>query len=297
MLGEIENSMKNAGLIRKNNRMGNIRLARRNNSMGNARLKHRKCGIEDDGAKRGQWKKIWQDSVSRRECILTATQTFFVTLLFYKSVGWVIGVGIPVCILQLWSRKKEWMERRRWMMNLEFREGLQGIAAALNAGYSVENALEESSRDLQVLYGESSVLYPEFMAMLARIRLNQPVVEVFDEFAASSGVEDIRSFAEVFRTAQKSGGDLVAIIRTSAGRIGEKIEIRREIQTMIAAKQFEGRIMNMVPLGMILYFWICSPGFLDCLYQTLSGRMIMTCFLGIYLVSGALSRRICHIAV
>lgn len=217
--------------------------------------------------------------------------------LFYRSILWVLAMGVPFCMVAYRRLKGKWEEEERWQLNLEFKEGLQGIAAALNAGYSIENALLESQKDLTVLYGSDSLLYREFQVMLEQLHLNQPVESVFDDFAGRSGVEDIRSFAEIFRTAKRSGGDLVAITRTSAERIGEKIEVSREIRTMIAGKQMEGKIMNMVPLGMILYFWICSPGFLDCFYTGLWGRLMMSCFLAVYLAAYLWSDRICRIAL
>lgn len=218
-------------------------------------------------------------------------------ILFYRSPLWVLAVEIPLCFAAYRRMKVKWKQEERWQLNLEFKEGLQGIAAALNAGYSVENALLESQKDLTVLYGSSSLLCQEFQVMLEQLRLNRSVEEVFDDFAVRSEVEDIRSFAEIFRTARRSGGDLVAITRTSAERIGEKIEVSREIRTLIAGKQMEGKIMNMVPLGIILYFWICSPGFLDCFYTGLWGHLMMSCFLMVYLAAYLLSDRICQITM
>lgn len=216
-------------------------------------------------------------------------------ILFYRSVLWVVILWIPLFYLQYRRLQKKWEDERRWQLNLEFKEGLQGIAAALNAGYSIENAIEESQRDLKVLYGQDSPLCWEFQIMLEQLRLNRPVEQVMDEFAARSEVADIKSFAEVFRTARRSGGNLVSITRSCAERIAEKIEVSREIHTLIAGKQMEGRIMNIVPLGMIFYFWICSPGFLDCFYGGVWGRIIMSVFLGIYIVAYLLSEKICRI--
>lgn len=218
-------------------------------------------------------------------------------ILFYRDILWVMAAGIPLCLAAARRLREQWEEERRWQLNMEFKEGLQGIAAALNAGYSIENALEESRRDIIVLYGEGSLLGQEFQIMLGQLRLNQPIETVFDEFACRSRVEDIRRFAEIFRTARRSGGDLVAITRTSAERIGDKIEVSREIHTMIAGKQMEGKIMNIVPLGIILYFWLFSPEFLDCLYQGLWGHLVMTCFLAVYLAAYVMSGRICRIPV
>ena len=227
----------------------------------------------------------------------TAAGVSGLLFLFYKNLFFVFLLGIPLFFLEYRRLKREWAEERKWQINLEFREGLQGIAAALNAGYSIENALEESRKDLEVLYGKDCLLCREFQTMQRQLRLNQPIEIVFEEFANRSGVEDIRNFSEIFRTARRSGGDLVAITRTSARRIGEKIEAAQEIRTVIAGKQMEGKIMNIVPLGMIFYFWICSPGFLDCLYKTLWGHLVMTLLLAVYLTAYGINRKICRIRV
>lgn len=232
-----------------------------------------------------------------KESAVLLIEIIGILVLFYKNAVFVVVIGIPLFLFGYASLKRDWERQRQWKMNLEFKEGLQGIAAALSAGYSIENAIQESKKDLEVLYGKDSVLAKEFQAISAQLELNQPVEQIFDEFARRSGVEDIRNFAEVFRTARRSGGDLVAITRMTSDRIGEKIEVKREINTILAGKKMEGQIMNLVPLGMILYFWLCSPGFLDCLYTGVKGRFVMTILLIIYLLAYGLNRRICNIKV
>ena len=181
------------------------------------------------------------------DMIRAGIEIFVLLILFYRSILWVAVLWIPLFYLRYRRLQLKWEEERRWQLNLEFKEGLQGIAAALNAGYSVENAIEESRRDLKVLYGQESLLCWEFQIMLEQLRMNRPVEQVMDELADRSKVEDIKSFAEVFRTARRSGGDLVSITRVCAERIAEKIEVSREIRTLFAGKQMEGKIMNVVP--------------------------------------------------
>lgn len=74
-------------------------------------------------------------------------------------------------------------------------------------------------------------------------------------------------FAQVLHIAKRTGGDLIAITRMTADRISEKMEVKREILVMIAGKQMEAQIMKLMPLAIILYFWVFSPGFLDPLYR------------------------------
>lgn len=219
-----------------------------------------------------------------------------VILLFYRSILLSFLAGISIGLCGLCTEKRRRKARWREQINIEFREGLQGISAALQAGYSMENALQETAKDIRLLYGEQSVLLPQLREMICKLRLNQPVEMVFQEFAEYTQVEDIVRYARVLHTTKRIGGDFIAITRMTAERISEKMEVKREISSMIAGKQMEAKVMQKIPLGIILYFWICSPGFMDVLYQG-GGRVVMTVLLAVYLAAYYWTDRICRIAV
>lgn len=54
---------------------------------------------------------------------------------------------------------------------------------------------------------------------------------------------------------------MVKIMKRTAGNIGEKMEVKREIRTMIAGKRMEAVCMMVVPLGILLYLNTLSPDF------------------------------------
>ena len=113
-------------------------------------------------------------------------------------------VSLAIAIYGVITEKKR--AKRRWQnqISIEFREGLQGIAAALQAGYSMENALEESQKDLVLLYGEHSVLVPQMQRMSYELQLNQPIEEVFYRFGQLTQVEDVMRFAQVLHIAKRT---------------------------------------------------------------------------------------------
>lgn len=226
--------------------------------------------------------------------LIGALKAGVVLYLFYRSMLFVLICSIIYGVYSIPVDRKKRLKEWRWRINLEFREVMLGIAASLNAGYSIENSLEEAIKDLKILYGDKSELAYELESVVHKIKLNQPVEKALLEFAEYTKVDDIYSFAEVFQTAKRTGGDLISIARSTASRISNKIEIKREIKTMLAGKSMEGRIMNYIPLGIIAYFWICSPGFLDCLYVA-SGHIVMTVLLVIYLVAFKWNERIMDI--
>lgn len=216
--------------------------------------------------------------------------------LFYKSILIMVIFGTGYGICNIFREKKRFRKKQEKQITWEFREGLQGIASSLGAGYSIENAFVEARKDLLLLYGAESILAKEFLWIGNQLELNQPIEKVLLDFSDRWNTEDIVHFAQVFQTAKRTGGDLIAITHSTAEKIGQKIEVKREIQTMIAGKKMESRIMTCIPLGMILYFWICSPGFLDCFY-TVSGRFVSTVLFVIYIAAWKWSERISDIKV
>lgn len=220
----------------------------------------------------------------------------FLGLLFYKSgiLLWFGGLIFGVIdIMLLPNRERKRLEKE---ITLQFKEGLQGISSALSAGYSIENAFSQAKAEIVLLYGEDAILVQEFQRIEKKLELNCPVEDALFDFAERWKTEDILHFAQVFQTAKRTGGNLIAITRSTAEKIGQKIEVKREIDTLISGKRMEGQIMNKIPLAMILYFWICSPGFLDCFYRG-TGRIVSTALLIFYLAAYFWSEKICDIQV
>lgn len=203
-------------------------------------------------------------------------------LLFYKNLFAMIFLS-PLIILYLKKKKEELVIKRKWQLNIQFRDGINSLSAALGVGYSAEHAFIEAIKDLKRMYPKGAMIIKEFNYLVNRIQMNIPVEKALSDFGERSKVEDIINFSEVFATAKRTGGDLIGIIRTSSKLISEKIEVKREIISMISAKKYEASIMKIVPLGILIYLSISSPGFLDPLYNNIFGVFLMTILLAIYL--------------
>ena len=146
---------------------------------------------------------------------------------------------------------KEEKKKKEQEFQKQFREMIQSLSAALNTGYSVENAFYETQKELKILYPPEARISKELLVITRKLRIHIPVEQVLEEFAEQVLSEDVKSFVTVFVTAKKSGGDMIGIIRNTANQIGDKIEVKREIDTMLAAKKYEFQIMSVVPYGII----------------------------------------------
>ncbi|MBH1941014.1 type II secretion system F family protein [Mobilitalea sibirica] len=225
--------------------------------------------------------------------------TLYISLiggLFYQSIFGVV-VLLPVVWLYCKKKKTELINKRKWELNQEFKDGIISLSAALSVGYSVEHALEEAVKDLNQLYKPDAYIVREFTYIVNQIKMNISVEKALSNFANRSGVEDIVSFAEVFSTAKRTGGDLIQIIKMSSNTISSKIDVKREIITLITAKKYEADIMKVIPLGILLYLSFSSPGFLAPLYHNLFGITVMSLLLMIYFGAYLLADKIVSIEV
>lgn len=215
---------------------------------------------------------------------------------FYRSIVSFL-LFLPMIIIFPMIKKRGQKEKRLQQLNLEFKEGILLLASFLSAGYSVENAFSASVKELILLYGEEGMVFKEFRHIESQIRMNRSVEQALSEFAGRSGLDDVKNFAEVFAAAKRSGGELVSIISHTADVIRDKVQVRQEILTMTASKQFEQRIMTMIPFFIVLYIDMTSPGFFNIMYSTGIGRILMTLCMAVYITAIAIARRIMKIEI
>ena len=216
--------------------------------------------------------------------------------LFYQHLFGMLLL-FPMSILYLRRKKTILIKECRWKLNLEFMDGIQALSAALEAGYSAEHALEEASHDLLHIYSEKSMIIREFNYMINQVHMNISIEKALDDFGRRSGVEDIRNFSEVFGTAKRTGGDMLQIIKVSRDIICDKVEVKREIVTMISAKRLEANIMRFIPVFILTYLTLSSPDFLKPLYHNLFGIFLMSIFLLLYFCAFLMIDRIVSIEV
>lgn len=173
--------------------------------------------------------------------------------------------------------------KRKSTLILQFRDMINSISVSLNSGYSIENSLKDANREILILYGKNSYIHNEINIMLKKLAINIPIEKIFSDFAMRSECNDIIMFSQILVIAKRNGGDLISIIKSSSETIGEKIDIKREIESAVSSKKFEQNIMFLMPVVIMLYIRISSRGFYDSVYHNMTGVFFMTICLLIYI--------------
>lgn len=216
--------------------------------------------------------------------------------IFYKSVVAYIIFMTPF-YFYFKGIKRYLAEKRTQEFTMQFKEFCLSLSAQLMAGYSLENAIKETYRELSQIYGKKSYICSELSAILSKLKIGIVIEKCFEELAIRSDIEEINLFAEIIKIAKRSGGDMIGIVRNAGDSISQKLEVEREIRVIMNGRKYEQMVMNVVPLFIVVYVNITSPDMMKLMYETVMGRIIMTVCLVLYILAFILGIKLTDIEI
>ena len=213
----------------------------------------------------------------KRDCIVISYICLFFTFyIFYHNVfmSAISGVFVPFCV----RHYAEYLaEKRRGLLLEQFRDCLYSLSASFATGRHMRDGLFEARDALRHAYDENSPMIREISGMLVKINESRASEEdVYRDFAKRSCLRDIQSFFDTYFICRKTGGDMNKVVSKASGMLIEKIGIEREIRTLTSQKSFEGKIISAMPIVVIMFLNLVSPDYIEVLYTSFTGRLIMT---------------------
>lgn len=239
------------------------------------------------------WQQVcnWYKNLSFIEILAGVGVAVFFAYFFYRSV-WAIPFMLPVGGAFVWWRYRKRRREQELYFLEQFKECILSVAASLRAGYAVENAFLESMGDMRMMFGEDCDMLAQLRIFEKGLRNNETLENLLYTMAKRKDNEDVLEFAEVFSIAKRSSGNVTDTIVIYSGIITQKLEGMQEIQTLLAAKRLEQKVMNVMPFIIVLYLEYSNPGYFNMMFHNWLGVLIMTgCLLG-YLVAFVMAERI-----
>lgn len=228
----------------------------------------RKTREKNPGRGKHSWKRIL-------EWIPGEIGICFLAYLWYDSSYWILFLQILLIPYGFYLNTRR-LRRRKRQYEKGFYELLQSMLPSLQAGYSLENASKTAYRELREMNGESHALVEQMALVVHGLEVHIPVEELFREMAFATDSEDIRQFAVILEILKNMGGNSVEVLRNSMIRIQKKMETREEIRTLLSGKIYEKNLMLLMPFFLMIYLRISNGSYLELLYHTIPGRLLMT---------------------
>lgn len=196
-------------------------------------------------------------------------------MLFYDSVLLSLALSVVGSFLAVRDDTR-YVRSKQKLLAAQFEHALQSISSNLFAGKSMENAIASAALDLRLMYaGQSPYLVVELDRIKRMLEHGIPIEQALDDFGRRLNIADITDWIDVFRTAKRSGGDLLAVMRHTSRAISEKMDLERELAVMVAGKRFESNVLSVVPVLLLAGLKFGSPDYMAPLYEGI-GRLVMT---------------------
>lgn len=207
---------------------------------------------------------------------LSSMLLFLLGYLFYANV--VLSICLSFTSIYFSKIYKKYMlSKRRRDLNFQFRDFLFSISSSISSGRQMLEAIKESRVTLNMIYDEKDYINIEIKKIYNRlINSKESLENVLIEFSKKCAIEDITNFVDIYLTCRHTGGDINKVIMKTCSIIMDKINMQKELETLTANKKLEGKILTLIPLVTLLLLKVFSPEYVEVLYNTLIGKLLMT---------------------
>ncbi len=220
---------------------------------------------------------------------------FLVGYIFYESILLSLIAGCIVGIICVPVYHKSFMEKRKKNLTLQFRDMLESLSSSIGAGSNVQDSFQAAYQDMAVQYTEDGYITKEIAIIMNGLQNNIPIEKLLMDLGLRSGIEDIISFADVFETCYRKGGNIKEVIMSTYHIISDKIEVQLEIKTMVSSKTSEQNLMLVMPVLLVLMLKTMAGDIID--LNSATGRMSTTVAMIIFAISYLMSKKILNIKV
>lgn len=229
--------------------------------------------------------------------LLGAAIGFAVLYVFYKIIPLCILGGVIVGVVNIFLSEQSAVNKRLSKLRVQFFDMLEAMSVAMRAGNPIHVALESAKNDLAMIYPQNSDIMLEMDILLRKFNNSIPLSQALADFAERSGLEDIDSFASIYKTIEGKSSRADEIVRETQQIISDKMEIEMEIETMMTAAKSEVNIMLFMPLVILGVIGQAGAGFMDTIYTTAFGRIVATVGLIVFIICFFLARKFSKIEV
>lgn len=90
---------------------------------------------------------------------------------------------------------------------------------------------------------------------------------------------------------------MIEVMRSTSNTIGEKIEVKQEINTMISGKRYEFNLMMVLPAVMVEFLVLTSGDYMNPVFTNPAGIAAMTVAIAIFGLAYVVGSRIMKIDI
>ena len=188
--------------------------------------------------------------------------------LLFQGVLWglagaAVAALVPIAALAMGAR------RRLNGLQAQVVDVLMIIASSLRAGHSFLQALDMVSKEI------AEPAAGEFSRAVSEIRLGRSVDEALGALGDRMVSDDFEWAMMAVNIQREVGGNLAEVLDTVAETLRDRETVRRQVRVLASEGKLSARILTVLPFAIVLFIAKTNGGFLDPLFSTFIGRIIL----------------------
>jgi len=182
------------------------------------------------------------------------------SLVIAIAVGIAVGPGFGLS----WLRRRR--RTRRQALTRQLPDALEMMRGALQAGYSLPQALETVSEEAP------DPIRSELRQVTEELRLGHPLRSAFQGLYDRTGLEDLRYFVIAVLVNREIGGNLSDIITVVSATIRERFKLAAQVRALTSQGRFSALILSALTPILLGALTILNPEYLAPMYHTRMGQ-------------------------
>jgi tight adherence protein B len=202
--------------------------------------------------------------------LLTAGGTLLAFMLLYawgqSLVLALLALGVPLGVRAAIKRAAF---RQRRLFGDQLADNLQVLASAMRAGHSFSGALAVAADDA------AEPARRELQRVVADEKLGVPLEDALRTVMRRMDNYDLEQIVLVAVLQRETGGNTAEVVDRVSVNIRERAELRRMIDTLTAQGRLSRWVVSSLPLILLLLITLINPAYMDPLYNTGIGRVML----------------------
>lgn len=191
-----------------------------------------------------------------------------VTLALFQHLTGSIVAGIVV-VFAFWIIVKRRIYNRTSLFERQFVEAIGLASRSLHAGHPLTGAFRLISEEVDAPVGN---LFEDICQQQA---LGVSLEKALRNTARRSDSSDMKMFTTCVVMQLRSGGNLADMMERLAEVIRDRIRLSRRVKVLTAQTQMSKTFLLVLPVGIFLFLYFFNPRYLEPLYTTSTGYMLL----------------------
>lgn len=159
--------------------------------------------------------------------------------------------------------------RKRTKFIEQLPDAIDLMVSVLRTGHSVPQAVRSVGKESAQPLGE------EFSQILQRINLGQPFGEALSYTVTKYKSDELDLIRRAITIQAEVGGSLAELLEKTNLTLRQRLKLKRQVRVLTSQSRLTGIIVGLLPLMLATALELLSPGYLEPLFTSDMGRMLL----------------------